>query len=388
MEDIKKEIQSVADQIDVKMEQLNKSVQMYGEGSEELKAELKYLGEKNTKLQERLEKLETAYSRPGVGSDGKFNFRKALADVIKSEDFRTAQNNRRPFDIFDKIKADMTRGTAYDSEVLESFYKPGVQFDPDRPNHIRQIVSTGMIDSYNLRFRKEDAYTDGTDMVAEGALKPQSDFNIGLVNRPVEKIAAHMRVSDEMLSDANFVSSYIAARMPAKILLKEDQQILYGSGVSPQLYGLATEAAAFNKANLPADATKYDVLRWAIKNINENIYQADTILLHPEDYALLEMTKNSNGNYILPTMLSGGVPTISGVRILQNTAVTKDDFFVGAFNLGSQLFEREGLSIRFFDQDQDNAVKNMITIVAEERVVYAVYAPNAFQYDNFTNALT
>jgi hypothetical protein len=29
-------------------------------------------------------------------------------------------------------------------------------------------------------------------MVAEGAVKPQSDFNIGLVNRPVEKIAAHM----------------------------------------------------------------------------------------------------------------------------------------------------------------------------------------------------
>jgi HK97 family phage major capsid protein len=191
-----------------------------------------------------------------------------------------------------------------------------------------------------------------------------------------------------MLNDANFVSSYIAARMPAKILLKEDEQLLYGNGTSPQLYGLSTEAAAFVKAGLPASSTKYDVLRWAIKNINENIYMADTILLHPEDYALLEMTKDSNGKYILPTMLTGGVPTISGVRILQNTAVAKDDFFVGAFNMGSQLFEKEGLSIRFFDQDQDNAIKNMVTIVAEERIVYAVYAPNAFQYDNFTNALT
>ncbi|MFV2015741.1 MAG: phage major capsid protein, partial [Candidatus Heimdallarchaeota archaeon] len=274
MENIQNEIKNLATEIDVKLEKLNNQIKESGQGSEDLKTELKNMSEKSTTLQEKLEKLETKLARPnGNGGNNKFDFRKALKDVLLTDEYKNALASKSTFEIMDKLKVDMTRSTAYDSEVLESWYKPGVIFDPDRPQHVRQIVATGSIDSYNLRFRQEDSYNDGTSTVVEGVTKPQTDFNIGLTNRPVEKIASYIRVSDEMMADANFVSSYISARMPKKVLVEEDAQVLYGDGISPNLHGLTKDAAAYVTLGLTdANKNRYDILRWSIKNVNQFHY--------------------------------------------------------------------------------------------------------------------
>ena len=50
---------------------------------------------------------------------------------------------------------------------------------------------------------------------------------------------------------------------------------------------------------------------------------------------------------------------------------------LGLFALAAQVFDRQTATIDIADQDQDNFVKNMITIRAEERLALAVYYPSA-----------
>ena len=73
--------------------------------------------------------------------------------------------------------------------------------------------------------------------------------------------------------------------------------------------------------------------------------------------------------------------------LVANTAVSTGDFLVGDFALGAQLFDRQQSSIRFFEQDQDNAIRGVITVVANERIALPIYRPTAFVYGDFTSAL-
>ena len=78
---------------------------------------------------------------------------------------------------------------------------------------------------------------------------------------------------------------------------------------------------------------------------------------------------------------------VDGVQIIETTAIGVGEFLVGDFQRGAQLFDRKTASINFYDQDEDNAQKNLITVVIEERLALAVYRPNAFVYGDFTSAL-
>ena len=67
-------------------------------------------------------------------------------------------------------------------------------------------------------------------------------------------------------------------------------------------------------------------------------------------------------------------------------AVADGDIFVGNFASGAYLLDRKQSTIKYFDQDRDNAIKNLITIVIEERVALPVVQPDSFVYTTVTAA--
>ena len=66
--------------------------------------------------------------------------------------------------------------------------------------------------------------------------------------------------------------------------------------------------------------------------------------------------------------------------MVQTPAMQVSKFLTGAFRLGAQIFDRMSIEVLISTEDQDNFVKNMITIRAEERLALAVYRPAAFIY--------
>ena len=62
-----------------------------------------------------------------------------------------------------------------------------------------------------------------------------------------------------------------------------------------------------------------------------------------------------------------------------------DKFLTGAFKLGAQVFDRWQARVEVATENEDDFVKNMVTILAEERLALAVYRPQAFIYGDFGN---
>jgi hypothetical protein len=76
--------------------------------------------------------------------------------------------------------------------------------------------------------------------------------------------------------------------------------------------------------------------------------------------------------------------------VVESTAVTTDDFFVGAFGMAGivQMFQRQGITVELFEEDRDNVPRNLITVRVEERLALPIFRPKGIQYGDFTTALT
>ena len=64
--------------------------------------------------------------------------------------------------------------------------------------------------------------------------------------------------------------------------------------------------------------------------------------------------------------------------VVATKAIDAGDFLVGAFRMGAQLWDREDAVVTVSTEDRDNFVKNMVTILGEERLALTVYRPEAF----------
>jgi HK97 family phage major capsid protein len=191
-----------------------------------------------------------------------------------------------------------------------------------------------------------------------------------------------------MLDDVAGLSAYLGARLPSKIRVKEDNVLLYGSN-SPALTGITEAASSYTDALADSNVNRFDVLTSAIAQVRDGEYMANAIMVHPDDFYNLLLIKDTNGLYLMPDAFRFGAqaPRIAGVPLIANTAITTGDFLVGDFAMGAQLFDRQQSSIRFYEQDQDNAIKGVITVVASERIALPIYRPSAFIYGTFAAAL-
>jgi HK97 family phage major capsid protein len=259
---------------------------------------------------------------------------------------------------------------------------------PITPTHVRELLSSGTIDGKTLEYPRAVAQEGGPAVTAEGAKKPQMSFTFESIVAQVKKIAVYFKLSTEMVADAPAFVSYMQAQAMEAVKDVEDAELLYGDGGSTHLQGIYPLATAFSPGTITVpNATRIDVLRLAVAQVRRAKFRATAIMLNPDDCAALELTKDEEGRYLLPTILTGTLPNIGRVQIIEVDAILPGEFLVGAFDRGAQCLQREGLTIRMFDQNEDDAVKNMVTVVIEERLINLVYRPASFVKGDFETAI-
>ena len=260
---------------------------------------------------------------------------------------------------------------------------------PDRRLTVRSLIAPGNTSSSSIEYVRESGFTNNPGMVAEGTLKPQSDLKLELKNAPVRKIAHWFLASAEILADAPGLRSMIDHRLNYGLGFVEDVQLLKGDGTGQNLAGIKPQASAYAvPAGLVGFAapTMIDKLRIAQLQVALALYPADGQVLHPIDWAVIEMQKDGQGRYLIGNPQGTLAPTLWGLPVVTSMAQTVGDFTVGAWKMGAQLFDREQSGVLVSTEDGDNFRRNMVTILAEERLALAVYRNEAFVDGRFANA--
>lgn len=403
LEKFKKELDELGGKIDKKLEDHSKK---WGEYSKEVKdavmAELKpemdkhnAMADKFLKIQEQLDGIDTKIQRLPFGSK---EAKKGFADSVKEVLVHLKEKGNgsiksylaekgRTGEIELKID-DMTQANSFETTaVVQAQHVPGIKFDPDTTFRVRDLIAPGTTDSNGIEYVQEHAYTDATDVTNEGQEYKQSDFDLKLKTATVRKITAYIIVSEEMLEDVEGLNSYISLRLPSKMKLKENYQLLYGDGTGINLSGLTKNATAYVDELADTKVSEIDILVSALKQVRTSEYDPTFALIHPTEALKIKLKKDDNGQYIQPWIFMGNKDiNLDGVRIIVSSAITAGDFLVGDGG-AAQVFDRRQMTLEMTNTNEDNFIKGMVTVRISERITVAVYRPKGFIYGTFAAAL-
>lgn len=214
----------------------------------------------------------------------------------------------------------------------------------------------------------------------ETKLKPNASVKFELLTATVKTLAHALPASRQVLNDLEGLRAHIDGRLVEGLMLSEEYSILYGDGSNDQLQGIMTHprVQSYAWSSGPATDTKLDALRRAITLANKANYPVDAIVIGDDDWEDIELAKGSDGHYIWVTVVDGGQPRVWRVPVVITNAMASGDALVGAFGLGIALWDREEASIRIAEQHADYFAKNMVLILAEERITTTLYRPEAF----------
>ena len=289
---------------------------------------------------------------------------------VESEEFKAKATTQQPTTIMLEMK-DILNSAQIATGVTRSVLVPEQQSGMVMPAMIdlrlRSLMPTGSTSSNSIRSIVETGFTNNAAVVPEGGLKPKSELTFGEEIVPVEKIAHRFRVSMEVLDDAPMMRSYIDGRGRYGLLLKEEDYLLNGSVAADGLLDVAT-------TYVPGTATGYtpativDDVRIAKLQVRKALYPASGVVLNPEDWAKIELLKDTQNAYLFSSVTSGAVPTLWGMPVVQSDSMPEGSFLVGAFSLATQIWDRMGMTVRASTEDGDNFSENMVTVPQMERM--------------------
>ena len=289
------------------------------------------------------------------------------------------------------VKATLTSATSNSAgsvgDAIANSRLAGIMPLPQRRMTVRDLLSQGQMDGNTLEYVKETGFTNSAGMVAEGSAKPQSDIQFDLVTTSAKVIAHYMKASRQVLSDIPQLQSIIDQRLLYGLAYKEETQLLNGDGTGQNINGIIPQATAYSAPATIADLNTFDVMRLAMLQAALAEYPATGHVMHPTDWAGMETVKDSLGRYIIGNPQGTTSPTLWGLPVVTTQAMTARKFLTGAFKLGAQVFDRWTARVEVATENEDDFIKNLVTVLAEERVALAVYRPEAFIYGDFDSAL-
>lgn len=223
------------------------------------------------------------------------------------------------------------------------------------------------------------------EMTPETRLKPNMEMKFELETVSVKTLAHGLPMTRQILEDAPRLRAYVDNRGMEGLALEEERQTLYGDGTGNQLQGIMThpDVPTYQWSNGKVGDTKYDAIRRAMTLARLAEYPVSGVILHPNDVEDLETIKGSDGHYINIVMQSVQGSQVWRVPYVETTVIKEGEFLVGAFGLAAELFDRMQAMVRIAENHEDQFMRNMIQILLEERLAFAIYRPQAFVKGEF-----
>lgn len=271
-------------------------------------------------------------------------------------------------------------------------YLPGIVPLPQRPLTIRGLFSDGTATSDTISYAQQKYLTSGAATVAQATstsdgAKPQSSLGWERKTSAVETIATWMAVTRQTLADAGQVRALIDNQLHLLLQLEEEVQLLTGNGTSPNLSGLYDQV--IQELDLSAATSAHghpnlDGIRTAKKLVKTGaaLAAADGVVMHPNDSAEFDLIALDGVGYLAGNPFAGtaggGDAPIWRLPRVESMAMTEGSVLVGAFKLGATVLERQGVTILTADQHSDFFIRNLVVVLAEERLGFPIYFPAAF----------
>ena len=244
----------------------------------------------------------------------------------------------------------------------------------------------------SIQWLVEDSSVEGgIAAVAELGAKPMVSWSYTEKSATLKKVAGHYKESDEVLEDAPRLAAAIDSRGVYLHALAEAGQYLNGNGSGNNMTGLLNTSGIQSLTYTHGGSMSFDTILEGLGKVAIGSgLMADNIVLNPTDYYALLALKDDNKQYLaggpiygpygqqMPPVLQRVHLPFWNVPTYVTPIITAGTAAVGAFKLGGEVHRKGGLRVGIYNQNEDDAIKNAVTIVVESRSILAVKRPAAF----------
>jgi HK97 family phage major capsid protein len=239
---------------------------------------------------------------------------------------------------------------------------------------LRDVIPTASTNAAVIPYLQEAGFTNSAAVVAEGGLKPQSELTFEEKNLVMKKLAHHFRISEEALDDVDALESYIRERGLWGLRFREEEQLISGNGSATQPDGLLMQSTAYVKTTVPGvtPAHAMDDIAVASAQVEAAHLFPSAVVMNAKDAWAMKLEKDADGRYLNPAFGEG---TAWGLPVVSTYGIAQGKFIVGGFVGNALIWQRKGIEVRRSTEDRDNFVKNLVTILVEERLNLEVLRP-------------
>ena len=234
-----------------------------------------------------------------------------------------------------------------------------------------QAVSVGRLGSPRALWVEETDEQGVPIFLAEGDPKTKISSLWIEKTAEVKKIAAHSKVTTELMADLPQLVSFIQNSLLKRLSVATEDQLINGNNVGDNLAGAIYYATAFtpgaNAASIDL-ANEFDVISAIALQVEVAFGIPNALFIHPSTWAKMKALKTTEGFPIWKQYVdTNGAVIIDGMKIITTTAVTAGEFVGGDMTVLNVLY-RESLSIQI-GLDGNDFTNNKKTILAEQRLV-------------------
>lgn len=285
---------------------------------------------------------------------------------------------------------------AFGDRVIFGLREPGIDKVPFRENFIFDLITTinggpgsNPLSWVEMRPVTGEGIVGAPGWTAESATKPNMKWEWVENKVTAETLAAVAYITRQATLNWPLLQAEIQTELQREIRDVLDNAVLNADGTNNTILGILSYAKPFNVGSIgPVDeANDFDVIRAAAaqvrrggapSNRKRGGFRPNVALVSVDKAAEMDLTKASDGHYVMPPFTSADGSVIKGLRVIETNFVDDDQFVVGEFS--RYLFNFvEGIRIDI-GYINDQFVKNQFTIRAELSGMGRVKANETFAF--------
>jgi HK97 family phage major capsid protein len=250
--------------------------------------------------------------------------------------------------------------------------------------NLLDVQNTNLASIPYIREKNPATNETSASTVAEQATKPEATLEFTPDRANVEVIATTLPVTVQVVEDADTLMGYIDGRLMYMLDVREEDEVLRGNGIDPDLKGIMTYSDVQTQST--AGAGEYAItIGNAIAKVENVDGFADGVVMNPLTFwamithrAAGGSNASGGGNFDAAAFTSSPVQYVWGLPTVRSRSMNANQNLVGSFGLGATIFDRRQGAVRVFEQHSDFAVKNKVLLRAEKRIALAVHRPDFF----------
>lgn len=347
-----------------------------------------------------------------TGDDGGDTRRRAKSlglQVVQSREFKALMGSFPDGRIPEKsrvqsdpiqVKALLTGGSDTSGGAFVTPEQTGiVEMLGRRSLAVRNVISVRTTGSDTVEYVRQTAHTNAAATVPEatstapigdgtagtvtstaGGVKPEGSWTFQRNTAVVKTIAEWVPATKRALADVQALEGLINDELEADLAEEEEDQILSGNGAGENLTGILSTSGTQGQT---FDTDLFRTTRKALTKVR-TVGRAvpNGIGLNPADVETLDLARDNSGGAGTGQFLGAGPfamgpRTLWGVPIVESEAIPAGQAVVADWTK-AVLWDRQQATISVSDSHADFFTRNLVAILGEERVAFAVTRPSAF----------